>query len=135
MALHTDDMSQVSSITDLVPAKEGYHVRISKAEEKESKNSGEPMVVFTFKIQDEGEVFGRTLLYFASLKPGALGNLKSVYKAVGYEPGPEGHDPESIIDMELYCNVEHEKYNGQDQVKIPSWSLKSLSDGPARRRR
>jgi hypothetical protein len=136
MAIHTEtDMSQVPAADDLVP--EGaYRFRISKAEEKDSESSGKPMVIYTLKIQDEGPAFGRAVTVFASLAPTALMTIKSMYKACGYNPGPEGHDPESIVDMELYGTITHEL--GKDAVTravIKPYTFKSLQDGPHQRRR
>lgn len=134
MALHTEDMSQVPDFGELVPEFEGYHVRVSKVEERES-STGNPVAFINCKVQTEGEAFGRNISIIASLQPHALGTLKAVYKASGYTPGPEGHDPEHIIDAEFYVNVVHEKYNGQDVAKVPNWSIRSLDQGPARSKR
>jgi Protein of unknown function (DUF669) len=131
MATYEDDMSTVPAPDELVP--EGtYHVRVAKIEEKVSENSGNPMLVFTFKIQDEGPAFGRQVAAFASLQKNALFTLKGIYKACGYTPGPEGHDPEKCLDSELYVKVQHEMRNGSPQLKLPPYGFKSLTDPKGR---
>lgn len=134
MAIHQTDMSQIPAADDLIP--EGsYRFRIASAEEKDSE-AGKPMVVYQLKVQDEGPAFGRNAMVFASLAPTALMTIKSMYKACGYNPGPEGHDPENIIDMELYGTITHEL--GKDAVTravIKPYTFKSLTDGPHQRRR
>jgi hypothetical protein len=134
MALHQDtDMSTIPAPDDLVP--EGaYLFRVSKAEEKDSE-AGKPMVVYSLKIQDDGPAFGRQVTVFASLAPTALMTIKGMYKACGYNPGPEGHDPEAIIDQELYGTVTHEiGKDGVSRAVIKPYTFKSLQDGPHRRR-
>jgi hypothetical protein len=127
MPVYHNDMSQVAAPDELVP--EGtYHVRVSEVVEETSRN-GNPMLVFTFKIQDEGPAFGRTVKVWASLQPNALFTLKGIYKAAGYNPGPEGHDPSNTIDSEMYLTVQHEIYEGVKRVKVPPYSFKSLTEG------
>lgn len=134
MAMYTDNMAEVPAPDDLIP--EGsYHVRVSSVKEEISKNSGEPKIVFTCKIQDEGPAFGRQVQIHASLKPSALFTLKGVYKACGYNPGPEGHDPEMVLDSEFYLTVVHGIYEGNKTVNVPPYSMKSLTDGPHKRRK
>lgn len=124
--MYENDMSTVAAPDELVP--EGtYHVRVAKIEEKDSANSGKPMLVFTFKIQDEGPAFGRQVSAFASLQPNALFTLKGIYKACGYSPGAEGHDPNNCIDCELYVKVLHEMREGSMQLKLPPYGFKSLT--------
>jgi hypothetical protein len=126
MALHTEvDMTNVAAPDDLVP--EGtYHVRISEVKEEISKQE-KPVIVFTFKIQDEGPAYGRTVRVWASLQSNALFTLKGIYKACGYTPGPEGHDPDKVLDCELYLSVVHGMYNGNPSINIPPYSFKPLT--------
>jgi hypothetical protein len=129
--MYEADMSTVAAPDELVP--EGtYHVRVAKVEEQESKNSGKPMIVFTFKVQDEGPAFGRQISAFASLQSNALFTLKGIYKACGYNPGPEGHDPVNCLDSELYVKVIHEMREGSLQLKLPPYGFKPLVDPKGR---
>jgi hypothetical protein len=129
-------MTNVAAMGDLVP--EGsYRVRVSQVEEKESANSGNPMVEFTFTIQDEGPSLGRTIKSWPSLQSHALNHLKSIYKACNYSPGPEGHDPAQCLDSEIYIGVVHGKRadTGDIAQSIPPYSYRPLTGQPWRPRR
>jgi len=126
--MYTENMQDVPAPGDLVP--EGsYKVRCSKVSE-ETSSTNKPMIVFDFKIQDEGPAFGRPVRVWASLQANALFTLKGIYKAAGYNPGPEGHDPEKVLDAELYLSVQHEVYQGVERMKVPPYSFRSLIEGP-----
>lgn len=130
--LHTEhNMAEVPAPSDRVD--EGwYHVRVSSVTEDVSKSSGEPMVKLLLKIQDQGAMLGRVVPDNCSLQPHALFKLKGYYKAVGYNPGPEGHDPEKLLDCECYVYVQHDTYEGNATIKIPPFSIRSLQEGPGR---
>ena len=130
MPMLPQDMSKVQDWGEVLP--EGsYHVRIEKVEIKASENSpGEQVVWITNKIQQEPLV-GRVITDFASLQPQALAKLKAYYKAVGYNPGPEGHDPDKLIGGELYILLQHDIYQGQQRGKVVPWGIKSMQEGPA----
>lgn len=131
MPLLQDDMSKVAAPADRVD--EGwYHVRISKVEVTTSKSSNEPIVQLQLKIQNEGSMMGRVIPDNASLQPHALFKLKGYYKAVGYNPGPEGHDPEKLLDCECYVFAQHDTYQGNPTIKVPPYSIRSLQEGPGR---
>ena len=132
MTVHTEhDMSQIPAPTDRVD--EGwYHVRITSVTEDVSRTKGEPVVKLLMKIQTEGPMLGRVIPDSPSLQPQALFKLKGYYKAVNYNPGPEGHDPEKLLDGELYVYVEHGTYEGNPTLNIPPWSIRSLQEGPGR---
>lgn len=126
MALYADNMDEVLAADELVP--EGtYHVRVSSIKEETSKQ-GKLMIVFDFKIQNEGVAFGRTVRVWASLDPKALFTLKSIYKAAGYHPAGGGHDPEHVMDAEMYLDVKHAMYEGRQTINVPPYSFKSLTD-------
>lgn len=131
MAIHTEDMSSVSAPSDRVD--EGwYHVRVSSVEEALSQASNEPIVKMQLKIQDQGPMLGRIVPDNASLQPHALFKLKGYYKAVGYNPGGEGHDPERLLDCECYVYVQHQMYQGMPTINIPPYSIRSLQEGPGK---
>jgi hypothetical protein len=130
--VYTDDMSSVPAPSDRVD--EGsYHVRISSVEKGTSKE-GNPMIKLQMKIQDQGKNFGRVIPDNPSLLPQALFKLKGYYKACGYNPGAEGHQPSKLIDCECYVNVEHAMYQGNPTLNIPPWSIRSLQEGPAKKK-
>lgn len=130
MALHTEDMSKVPAPDDLVP--EGwYHVRVKSVKEELSKSNGEPTVYLQLAIQDESQL-GRQILDSCSLQSHALFKLKGYYKAVGYVPGPEGHDPDMLLDRECYVYAQHQVYQGNNRVNIPPYSIRSVQDGPGK---
>ncbi len=129
MPMMPQDMSKVQSWGEVVP--EGwYHVRIEKGELKDSANTpGEHVWWLTLKVQNEPHV-GRVLTDFCSLQPQALAKLKAYYAACGYNPGPEGHDPDKLNGCECYVLVQHDMYQGTQRAKIAPYGIKSMSDGP-----
>jgi hypothetical protein len=126
--LFNDDMSQVAAADELVP--EGaYHFRISKVTAKEDGGSnGGRSLMFINNIQTEGPSFGRAVPLNCDMDDTrGRGNLKTLYKACGYNPGPEGHDPEHVLDSEFYATVKHNQ--GKDSNKyanIIPWTIKSV---------
>lgn len=130
MPMLTQDMSTVPAPGE-APPKGWYQVRVSKVEITESKNSGNQQVQLDLKIQQPDSGFvGRPLRDFLSLQPHALLKLKAYYKAVGYNPGPEGHDPDKLLDAELWVYGEPEVYQGQTLFKIAPWSIRNITEGP-----
>jgi hypothetical protein len=129
MPVHTQDMSKVAKWGENVP--EGwYHVRIDKVEEKDSANTpGEQVVWVTLKVQNEPHV-GRMITDFCSLQAHALAKLKAYYAAIGYEPGPEGHDTDKLLGGEIYVFVQEEMYQGQKRSKVVPWGVKSMQESP-----
>ncbi len=128
MPNYQHDMTKVEKWGD-VPGEGWYRVRIEKGEERISENSKEPMWCIWMKVQNEPHV-GRVLFDMPSLQPHALAKLKAYYEAVGYTPGPEGHDPERLNGQELFVKVEHETYQGEKRAKIAPYNIKSLQEGP-----
>lgn len=128
MTVIPQDMSQVAAPSDRVD--EGwYHVRISKAEQTTSESSGEPVVKLLLKIQNDGPMLGRVVPDSVSLQAHALFKLKGYYKAVGYNPGQEGHDPERLLDCECWVYVQHASYQGNPTINIPPFSIRSMQEG------
>jgi hypothetical protein len=141
--LRTQNMAEVpdqGEVQDEGP----YLVRVSKVEEEDdagnplvSESSGGEKVIFVLKIQDEGKWLGSQVRIHASLQAHALFNLKAIYTACGYKPGPEGHDPQSVLDGEFYIYIKHKDYENPNTgekrtvTDIPVWGIRSLSAGPA----
>jgi len=128
MPNYQHDMSKVEKWGD-VPAEGWYRVRVEKGEERSSKESDEPMWMIWLKVQNEPHV-GRLIMDMPSLQPHALAKLKAYYEAVGYQPGPEGNDPERLNGGELFVKVDHEVYKGEKRAKIAPYNIKSLTEGP-----
>src|SRR5438477_9919463 len=127
MPNYQHDMTKVEKWGDVAP--EGwYRVRIQKGEERISKESNEPMWALWLISQSEPHV-GRVLFDMPSLQPHALAKLKAYYEAVGYQPGPEGHDPERLNGQELFVKIDHEVYQGEKRAKIAPYNIKSLTEG------
>ena len=123
-----NDMSKEQKFGDLVPCG-WYHVRIDKVTIKDSATTpGAKVAWFNAKIQNEPLV-GRVVPINASLQSHALSTLKGIYDAAGYTPGPEGHDPEQVLNGEMLICVEHDVYQGQKRTKVPGWGIKSLQEG------
>jgi hypothetical protein len=117
--VYQDDMSKVS---DSELMKEGwYRVRVSQVN---------PIVKLTLKVQSEGEFFGRSFPDQPSLQPQALFKLKAYYKATGYNPGPEGHNPHKLLDGECWVYVVPGQYQGSPTLDIKPYSIRSLQEGP-----
>lgn len=141
MSLHPEtNMADVPEQGELVPVGD-YLVRVSSVKEDISRTSKMPIVNFEMKIQDEGPNLGRPLYITASLQSHALFMLKAIYTAAGYKPGPEGHDPEQVLDSSFYVHVEHKdgekgtEYEGQKFHDIKPQFVRSLDKGPYKARR
>lgn len=128
MPNYQHDMTKVEKWGD-VPAEGWYRVRVDKGEERISEASKEPMWCLWLKSQQEPSV-GRVIFDMCSLQPHALAKLKAYYEAVGYTPGPEGHDPERLTGQELFVKVDHETYEGTKRAKVAPYNIKSLQEGP-----
>lgn len=129
MALHMEEMNDVKVGGEQVDMDKWYHVRFSSVEEATSENSGEPVVKFKLKIQDEPFV-GRVIPDFASLQPHALFKLKAYYEACEYFPERgQGHDPEKLLDRECYVKVTSKVYQGETRTDIKPHHIKPLREG------
>jgi len=128
MPMYNQDMGKVEKFGDVMP--EGwYRVRVEKGEARQSKESDQPTWALWLKVQNEPFV-GRVIFDQPSLQPHALQKLKAYYVAVGYAPGPEGHDPERLNGGELFVKVTHETYQGEKRAKIAPFDIRSLNEGP-----
>lgn len=129
MPMYTDNMTKVEKWGDVAP--EGwYRVRVEKGVEKDSENTpGAKVWMLYLKAQNEPFV-GKLIMDMCSLQSHALAHLKAYYIAAGYEPGPEGHDPERLNGAELFVGVSHDTYKGEKRAKIAPWAIKSLNEGP-----
>jgi len=127
MPLYVDDMSTVPKTGE--PVSKGWHrFRIDEGEEFTSE-SGHPAFRYRLVCQDEPEV-GRVVTFDCSLQRQALFNLKAVYEACGYNPGPEGHDPATVIGGEIYVKIGHKEYpkgSGSIRPEIKSYNIRSVN--------
>jgi hypothetical protein len=128
MPMLPQNMSNILAADECVP-KAWYHVRVVKVTVGESKTSKEPTVFINHKIQNEPLV-GKVIQDTASLQEHALFKLKTYYKKCGYNPGPEGHDPDHLLNQEFWVWAEPEVYEGVTRPKIPPYSIRSLMEGP-----
>src|SRR5580765_4127280 len=102
MPMLSDNMQTVAALGDL-PAEGWYHVRVKNVDYK----AEEQRVLLQLASQDEGTT-GRIIFDNPQVNhPMGLSKLKAYYQAAGYNPGPEGHDPEKILDSEFYVYVVH----------------------------
>jgi hypothetical protein len=151
MALYQHDISAVADMG--VPVSRGWkHFRVEFLGERPSGNTpGENNLCFNLICQTEPEV-GRVVFTPLSLQAHALMGLKALYKACGYTPGPEGHDPTTIDGAECYGKVDWDDYDPttkkskpmpatqtevmaehQIRAKIAPWNYRSMREGvPAR---
>ncbi len=122
--MYSQNMSAVAGYGDAIP--EGsYRWRVSKID----KHDDTTFTIWS-KCQTEPMV-GRSVPDNIDLtNPTSLSKLKSYYKACGYEPGPEGHDPDSIMDAEFFSVVKHAQSKGQTYANLAPWSFRSLQEGP-----
>lgn len=130
MSVHTDvDINDVPNPGEL-PEEGWYHVRIAKVTEGES-TTGNPKVDLQLKIQNEGPNTGRMIFDTLSLQAHALFALKAYYNAVGYKPARgQGHDPDNLLDCELWVKYDHKMVDGNPRGDIKSHNIKSLVEGP-----
>lgn len=129
MTMQSEDMSQVAASDELVS--EGVkQFRISKVNVDEGQGTGGAnRINYVLTIQTEGPDFGRTIFFNCDMGDArGRGNLKTLYKACGYNPGSEGHDPERIVDGEFYGTVKHNHgKDGNTYANIMPWSIKALT--------
>lgn len=95
-----------------------YLIEVDEVEQKES-STGNPMLVFTFKIT-EGDFKGKKLFHNCSLQPQALFNLRGLLEALGLEV-PQGvmeFDPADLIGETCGASVVHELYEGKTKARI-----------------
>ena len=147
MPVYQQNMQEVREFGSTISR--GWHrFRVECLGERDSVNSpGEKIFSFNLVCQDEPEV-GAPLFYPAPLKTTGLMGLKALYRACGYNPGPEGHDPQTIDSGEFYGKVDWEDYNPdskrgvqmtdrqevvqeghQIRSKIAPWNFRTLKDG------
>jgi len=121
-------MSKVEKWGDRPP--EGwYHVKIKKGELKDSDNSPGEKVWWFHLISQQEPTVGKLIMDNCSLQAHALAKLKAYYSACGYNPGPSGHDPETINGGECLVKVEWKTYQGQDRYEIKPYNIRSLTEG------
>lgn len=140
MALHTEvNMEEVRKPGDLIP--EGwYHVRVREVKEITDEATHETRAQMQLAIQAPESMIGETIFDQPSLSHKlGLSKLRAYYAAVGYNPGPEGHDPEKLKDTEFWVAVEHNpgkpgtKNAGQTFANVPAWSIRAINDGPGKK--
>lgn len=138
--LHTDvNMQNIAAPGDCKP-EQWYQVRVSEVVETDDAGNqlvstkGGPIIVLKLKIQQPSDMIGQYLFDRPSLQAHALYSLKAYYKAAGYNPGSEGHDPQKLVDTELWVYNENDVYEGVKRDKIPAWSIRSLQDGPGKKK-
>jgi len=124
MPLLQDNMQTVAALGDLLP--EGwYHFRVKHVEYK----TEEQRVLIQLASQEEGTT-GRIAFDNPQVNhPMGLSKLKAYYTAVGYNPGPEGHDPEKILDGELYAYIVHNTDGDKKYANVAPWSIRSTQQG------
>ena len=125
MTTYSDDLTNVPGAGELVPEGQ-YSFRVSKVDEKVSDDDGSVSFGVQCKIQTEGPAFGETVFLNVGLKDFGLRVLKSLYVAIGYKPGPEGHDPQRLVDGEFKGTVVHKVYQGNTYANIAPASIKSV---------
>lgn len=126
MAIRQDNMATVQKWGEALP-KGTYHVRVSKGEEATSE-SGNPIYNLHMVVQEEPYV-GRVIFDPISLQAHALSKLKAYYEAVDYNPGPEGHDPDTLIGREFFVTVDTDVYQGVTRNKVPPYGPRSIMKG------
>jgi len=136
----TDNMNDVQDWGELVP-EQWYHVRVAKVKDTMldaannevpmlSKESNEPICQLNLAIQDEPFV-GRVIVDTPSLQPHALSKMKRYYSKAGVGILPDGgHDPQLLLDAELYVKVTHEVFKGDKRSKITPFNIRGMMEGP-----
>lgn len=124
MPILQDNMQGIAAAGDLVP--EGwYHVRVKKVEFV----SAESRVNLQLASQEETST-GRLIFDNPQTNhPMGLSKLKAYYQAINYNPGPEGHDPEKLLDGEFYVYVVHNTDGDKKYANVAPWSIRSMQQG------
>ena len=125
MTMIAQDMTKVPAAGDNVP--EGwYAVRVKHVEHIPAEKN---RVNLQLAIQDEGFT-GRVIFDNPqSDVPMGASKVKAYYAAVGYVPGPEGHDPEKLLDGEFYVYVVHNTNGDKTYANVAPWSIRSMQQG------
>lgn len=124
MAFKSQNLNQVAAYGDQV-AEGCYHFRVDKLQDTEKD-----VWLMYLKVQTEPFVGRSVRERFDDTNQTSLAKMKSYYKACGYEPGPEGHDPEHILGGEFYAVVTHNTSGGTTYANIAPWSIRSIQEGP-----
>lgn len=125
MTFIAQDMTKVPAAGDLVP--EGwYHVRVKVVQVLPEEGN---RVNLQLASQEE-DTTGRIIFDNPQLdnQMGAS-KVKAYYAAVGYTPGPEGHDPEKLLDGELFVYVVHNTDGDKKYANVAVWSIRSIQQG------
>lgn len=134
MAMQTQDMSKVFAANDLIP--EGwYQGRIKAVDDDKVDTNNERRCGLQVAIQQPEDFVGQMVFDNPSLdNPMGLKTLKAYYKAVGYNPGPEGHDPQNLLDGEFWFYIIHneDKKTGNTYANVAFWSIRALREGPGK---
>jgi|ERR1700761_339548 len=100
-----------------------YLAEITEAVQKESKSSGEPMIVLKWKVVS-GKGKGVVLYDNCSLQPQALWKLKGLLEALG-EDVPDSTldlDLDDLVERQATVVVTNEKYEGKDRPRITEYA-------------
>jgi hypothetical protein len=93
---------------------EGEH-RIKVDEVTEEQGKEFPYWKWVFKVDTGGKLFHNT-----SLAPQSLWSLRALLENLGVEVPEEasGYDFDELVDLEIICDVVHEKYEGKTYAKV-----------------
>lgn len=100
-------------------------------EVKMEDNNGKPYLSWKFKtIDDDPKFDGKALYNNTSLQPQSLWVLATLLDCLGVErpDGPMDLDLESMVDMEIMLQVEHEEYEGKTRAKVVDFMAAGEAD-------
>lgn len=99
-----------------------YKASCSQLEKKVSESSGNPMLVFTFTIEQKGQAKGKDLKVHAVLTPGGLWKLKQTLVGLGIPMPPKGKPlqvrPKEVIGRKCMVKVVDKDFNGEKRSNI-----------------
>jgi hypothetical protein len=118
--------------TSEIPAVAGTHrLILTRVDRQYAKASGSPMLVWYFRINEEGPDDGKTVkpLYIV-LDQNSRWKLDQLLNAFG-APQTGKVKPEALIDREILAEIKHTEFEGRVQAEIgKTMPLSSKNIGP-----
>ena len=118
--------------TSEIPVAQGTHrLKLTRVDRQYSQKTSLPMVVWYFRINEEGPDDGKTVkpLYIV-LDQNSRWKLDQLLNAMG-APQTGKVKPEALIDREILAEIKHTEFEGRVQAEIgKTLPLSSKSIGP-----
>lgn len=114
-----DDFEIPLERTSEIPASQGTHrLILTRVDRQYAKDSGNAMLVWYFRINEEGPDDGKTVKpVYTILNATSRWKLDQLLNAFG-APQTGKVKPEALIDREILAEVKHTEFEGRKQAEI-----------------